>query len=83
MQIFAGTEDTAERVREIAGVTLHSIGEIARLQRIADNDYETSRLSSYWSNCARTHSSIISAMGGLARTECDERGASSRSAAER
>ena len=37
-QIFAMTDDLAERVRKIGGTTLHSIGEIARLQRIKDND---------------------------------------------
>jgi starvation-inducible DNA-binding protein len=37
-QIFAATDDIAERVRKIGGVTLHSIGQIARLQRVADND---------------------------------------------
>ena len=31
----------AERVRKIGGATLHSIGNIARLQRIVDNDSET------------------------------------------
>jgi starvation-inducible DNA-binding protein len=37
-QIFSATDDIAERVRKIGGVTLHSIGQIARLQRVADND---------------------------------------------
>jgi starvation-inducible DNA-binding protein len=37
-QIFATTDDIAERVRKIGGLTLHSIGEIARLKRIPDND---------------------------------------------
>ena len=37
-QIFAITDDLAERVRKIGGTTLHSIGEIAKLQRIKDND---------------------------------------------
>ncbi|BAQ16651.1 Dps family protein [Methyloceanibacter caenitepidi] len=37
-QIFATTDDIAERVRKIGGMTVHSIGEIARLQRIPDND---------------------------------------------
>ena len=37
-QIFATTDDLAERVRKIGGRTLHSIGEMARLQTIADND---------------------------------------------
>src|SRR5712672_2942654 len=37
-QIFAATDTVAERVRKIGGTTLRSIGQIARLQRIADND---------------------------------------------
>src|ERR1700722_15588089 len=37
-QIFAATDAIAERVRKIGGKTLRSIGHIARLQRIADND---------------------------------------------
>jgi starvation-inducible DNA-binding protein len=37
-QIFAMTDPLAERVRKIGGITLHSIGEIARLQRVEDND---------------------------------------------
>ena len=37
-QIFAMTDPMAERARKIGGMTLHSIGEIARKQRIADND---------------------------------------------
>jgi starvation-inducible DNA-binding protein len=39
-QIFKITDDIAERVRKIGGTTIRSIGHIARLQRIADNDYE-------------------------------------------
>jgi len=37
-QIFAMTDDIAERVRKLGGTTIRSIGEIARLQRIQDND---------------------------------------------
>jgi len=37
-QIFAATDDIAERARKIGGTTLRSIGHIARLQRIPDND---------------------------------------------
>src|SRR5262245_33541946 len=37
-QVFDTTDDIAERVRKIGGTTLRSIGHIARLQRIADND---------------------------------------------
>jgi len=39
-QIFAMTDDIAERVRKIGGATIRSIGHIARLQRIPDNDAE-------------------------------------------
>ena len=37
-QIFAMTDVIAERVRKIGGNTLRSIGDIARHQRLADND---------------------------------------------
>ena len=39
-QIFATTDDIAERVRKLGGTTLRSIGHIARLQRVSDNDAE-------------------------------------------
>jgi starvation-inducible DNA-binding protein len=39
-QIFAISDAIAERVRKIGGTTIRSIGHIARLQRIADNDQE-------------------------------------------
>ena len=37
-QIFAMTDDIAERVRKIGGVTIRSIGQVARLKRLSDND---------------------------------------------
>src|SRR5258708_1261959 len=37
-QIFAATDDIAERVRKIGGTTLRSVGQIARQQRVLDND---------------------------------------------
>lgn len=37
-QLFAMTDDIAERVRKIGGSTLRSIGQISRMQRIQDND---------------------------------------------
>jgi starvation-inducible DNA-binding protein len=36
--IFATTDELAERVRKIGGTTLRSIGHIAKLQTIEDND---------------------------------------------
>jgi starvation-inducible DNA-binding protein len=37
-QIFAMTDPVAERVRKLGGMTLRSIGHIARTQRLLDND---------------------------------------------
>src|ERR1700681_3432122 len=37
-QIFAMTDVLAERVRKLGHLTMHSIGEISRNQRITDND---------------------------------------------
>ncbi len=37
-QIFAMTDVLAERVRKIGGTTLRSIGDIARQQRLSDNE---------------------------------------------
>ena len=37
-QIFAMTDDLAERARKIGGTSLHSIGDITRHQRLKDND---------------------------------------------
>ena len=39
-QLYAMTDDIAERVRKIGGTTVRSIGHIVRLQRIHDNDAE-------------------------------------------
>src|SRR6476469_6196680 len=39
-QIFAMTDPIAERVRKVGGLTIHSVGEIGRLQHILDNDAE-------------------------------------------
>ena len=51
-QLFAMTDDIAERVRKIGGATLRSIGQMARITRIADNDadYVTPKdmLSELW-----------------------------------
>src|ERR671928_1820422 len=36
-QIFAMTDPIAERVRKLGGLTIRSIGQIARTQRVLDN----------------------------------------------
>jgi starvation-inducible DNA-binding protein len=37
-QLYATTDPIAERVRKVGGTTLRSIGHVARLQRVSDND---------------------------------------------
>src|ERR1700704_3497 len=39
-QIFASTDELAERVRKIGGRTIRSIGEIAKLQSVSDNNQD-------------------------------------------
>ncbi len=39
-QLFAMTDPIAERVRKLGGLTIRSIGHIAKLQRVLDNDAE-------------------------------------------
>jgi starvation-inducible DNA-binding protein len=40
-QIFAMTDDIAERARKIGGGTLRSVGDITRHQRLTDNNEES------------------------------------------
>ena len=40
-QIFGMTDDIAERARKIGGTALHSVSDVARHQRIKDNNEET------------------------------------------
>lgn len=37
-ELYAMTDPIAERIRKLGGTTLRSIGDIARMQRILDND---------------------------------------------
>jgi starvation-inducible DNA-binding protein len=39
-QLFAMTDPIAERVRKLGGLTIRSIGQISRTQRVMDNDAE-------------------------------------------
>jgi starvation-inducible DNA-binding protein len=39
-QIFAMTDDIAERARKIGATSLHSISDVARHQRVQDNNEE-------------------------------------------
>jgi len=61
-QILGTTDAIAERVRKTGGTTLRSIGHIARLQRIEDNDSEHVRAKDMFSELRRDNLKLIVAL---------------------
>ena len=72
-QIFAMTDDIAERVRKIGGTTIRSIGNIARLQRIPENDAEYVTPKDMLSELREDEKALVSSMRSV-HTVCDEAG---------
>jgi starvation-inducible DNA-binding protein len=72
-QIFAMTDDIAERVRKIGGTTIRSIGHIARLQRVADNDAEYVTPEDMLSELHEDEKALVLSMGAV-HTLCDDAG---------
>lgn len=72
-QIFAMTDDIAERVRKIGGTTIRSIGHITRLQRIPDNDAEYVTAADMLSELHENEKSLVLSMRA-AHTLCDDAG---------
>jgi starvation-inducible DNA-binding protein len=72
-QIFAMTDPIAERSRKIGGTTLRSIGHIARLQRLADNDAEYVEPQDMLAELKDDNVRLTSAMREVHNT-CDEYG---------
>jgi len=72
-QIFAMTDDIAERVRKIGGITVHSIGEINRLKRIADNDAEFVTPADMLAELRSDNQALLASMQS-AHDLCDEEG---------
>jgi starvation-inducible DNA-binding protein len=70
-QIFAMTDDIAERVRKIGGTTIRSIGHISRLQRISDNDAEFVDPSDMLAELRDDNQSLLASMRE-AHDLCDE-----------
>lgn len=70
-QLFAMTDPIAERVRKIGGRTLRSIGQIARLQRIVDNDANFVESQDMLAELRDDNSRLIAAMR-QAHDTCDE-----------
>ena len=72
-QILAMTDEIAERVRKIGGLTVHSIGHIGRLQRVLDNDAEFVAPDDMLAELRDDNKQLVASMlevHGL----CDERG---------
>jgi starvation-inducible DNA-binding protein len=61
-EIFATVDDLAERVRKIGGNTIRSVGHIARLKSLEDNDEEHVAPSEMLDNLMADNRSMISAM---------------------
>ena len=72
-QLFAITDDIAERVRKIGGTTLHSVGHIARIKRIADNDADYVTPKDMLSELRDDNKALIVSMRS-AHDVCDEAG---------
>jgi starvation-inducible DNA-binding protein len=72
-QIFAITDDIAERVRKIGGTTIRSIGHIARLQRIPDNDAEYVTPADMLSELHEDEKALVLSMRAI-HALCDDAG---------
>jgi starvation-inducible DNA-binding protein len=72
-QIFATTDDLAERVRKIGGNTLRSIGDISRHQTLEDNDAEYVTPEDMLAELRQDNQSMARAMRE-AHGLCDEHG---------
>jgi starvation-inducible DNA-binding protein len=72
-QLFAMTDDLAERVRKLGGPTIRSIGHIGRLQRIADNDADFVTPKDMLSELHEDEKALVLRMRAL-HTLCDDAG---------
>jgi starvation-inducible DNA-binding protein len=61
-QIFATTDAIAERVRKLGGTTLRSIGHIARLQRLVDNDADGLAAADMLPELCEDNATLLAAM---------------------
>ena len=72
-QIFGMTDPIAERVRKLGGITIRSIGQIARTQRLLDNDAEYVEPSDMLAELADDNK-ILAVSLRQAHNVCDEHG---------
>jgi starvation-inducible DNA-binding protein len=72
-QLYAMTDDLAERVRKIGGTTIRSIGHIARLQRIPDNDSDFVTPADMLSELREDEKAVLLSMRAV-HALCDDAG---------
>jgi starvation-inducible DNA-binding protein len=72
-QIYATTDPVAERVRKLGGATLRSIGQIHRLQRVADNDADYVTANDMLAELREDNRQLVSSLR-QAHATCDEHG---------
>ncbi len=72
-QLFAMTDPIAERVRKVGGLTIRSIGQISRTQRLLDNDAEYVEPSDMLAELADDNR-ILAVSLRQAHNVCDEHG---------
>jgi len=72
-QIFAATDVIAERVRKIGGTTLRSIGQIAKMTRVADNDADFVTADDMLAELREENLALVSRMRSV-HDLCDEHG---------
>ena len=70
-QIFAMTDEIAERVRKIGGTTIRSIGQVCRLQRLEDNNADFVTPEDMLSELREDEKRLVHIMRAL-HTLCDE-----------
>ena len=72
-RLYATTDPIAERVRKLGGTTLRSIGQISRLQRVADNDADYVTASDMLAELRHDNQQLAVRMRETHRI-CDEHG---------
>ena len=72
-QLYATTDPIAERVRKLGGTTLRSVGQISRLQRVADNDADYVTPSDMLAELREDNQQLAARMR-QAHHVCDEHG---------
>jgi len=70
-EVYAMTDDIAERVRKIGGTTIRSIGHIARLQRLKDNNADYVEPSGMLAELREDNQALVESMRAVHEL-CDE-----------